>query len=249
MTLHRNARTTPMSRAQFVARVLHTGWTYQQAAEGSGVSRRTVAKWVQRFREAGPQGLEDRSSRPAYTPHITPPHVVAQIRRVREHQQLPAWAIGRALQVPRSTVGAWLRRLGLSRPPAVPPVPVQRYEWPRPGDLLHLDIKPLGRFRQPGHRIHADRRIASPGAGWEYVHADSPVHTPDQRESGTLHSNAHSGLGLRPRVRDVTSTPPRAASVAAVLQSRAAACQLELLIALVTPSERRLMNNVFDTNN
>lgn len=110
MKLHRNARTPPMSRAQLVERVIQTGWTYQQAAAGSGVSRRTVAKWVQRFRADGRAGLEDRSSRPQRTPHITAATCVAQIRCLRLRQRLPAWAISRALGLPRSTVGAWLRR-------------------------------------------------------------------------------------------------------------------------------------------
>src|SRR5258708_7188717 len=104
MTLHRNARTTPLSRSHFVTGVVHACWTYQEAAERSGVSRRTVAKWVRRFRDAGHQGLEDRSSRPRNTPHITQARLVIQIRRLREHQRLPAWMIGRMLRVLRSTV-------------------------------------------------------------------------------------------------------------------------------------------------
>ena len=79
--------------------------------------------------------------------------------------------------MPRSTVGAWLRRLGLSQRPSAPPVPIQRYEWPQPGDLLHVDIKPLGRFRRVGHRIHGNPRLASPGVGWEYVHVAVDDHT------------------------------------------------------------------------
>ena len=102
---------------------------------------------------------------------------------------LPAWALGRALGVPRSTVSAWLRRLGLNRPPSEPAAPVQRYEWPTAGDMIHVDIKPLGRFRQAGHRVHGDRQRCSPGAGWEYVHVAVDDHTrlayvevlPDQR--------------------------------------------------------------------
>ena len=90
---------------------------------------------------------------------------------------MPAWAIGRALGVPRSTVSAWLRRLGLQRPPAAPPVPVQRYEWPTPGDLLHVDIKPLGRIDGVGHRIHGDRAQRARGAGWEYVHVAVDDHS------------------------------------------------------------------------
>jgi transposase InsO family protein len=170
MKLHRNARTTPMSRRQIVERVLTSGWTYEQAADGSGVSRRTVAKWIRRFRAAGLAGLEDASSRPRRMPSITATSAVTRIRRLRERHGLPAWAISRAVGVPRSTVSAWLRRLGLNRYRPVPAVPVQRYEWPVAGDLLHLDIKPLGRFRQPGHRIHGNRRVTSPRAGWEYVH-------------------------------------------------------------------------------
>jgi transposase InsO family protein len=177
MKLHRNARTTPVSRAQLVTRVLHDGWTYQQAADGGGVSRRTVAKWVRRFREGGHGALEDRTSRPVQIPFITAPKLVAEIRRLRETRGLPAWAIGRAIGVARSTVSAWLRRLGLSRLLAAPTMPVHRDEWPTPGDMLHLDIKPLGRFRRIGHRIHGQRQMASPGAGWAYVHVAVDDHS------------------------------------------------------------------------
>jgi transposase InsO family protein len=170
MKLHRNAKTTPSSRLLLVDRVLFEGWSYAATAEGFAVSVRTVAKWVRRFREGGVAALEDGSSRPGAPPHQTPPAVVAVIRRLREQHGLPAWAIGRAVHVPRSTVSAWLRRLGLNRLPTAPPVPVQRYEWPVPGDLLHVDIKPLGRIGCVGHRIHGDRRRATPGIGWEYVH-------------------------------------------------------------------------------
>src|SRR5690606_16859401 len=72
---------------------------------------------------------------------------------------------------------AWLRRLGLNRPPAPPRPPVHRYEWAQPGDLLHVDIKPLGRFRQIGHRIHGNPRRSSPGAGWEYAHVAVDDHS------------------------------------------------------------------------
>jgi transposase InsO family protein len=177
MKLHRNARTTPVSRAQLVQRVMKAGWTYQQAAAGSGVSRRTVAKWVARFRAHGAAGLEDASSRPHQTPHITAAAHVAQIRRLRERHRMAAWAISQAVGVPRSTVGAWLRRLGLNRGPQAPRVPVQRYEWPTAGDLLHVDIKPLGRFAQAGHRVHGDRQRTSRGAGWEFVHVAVDDHS------------------------------------------------------------------------
>lgn len=176
MKLHRNAKTTPSSRLGMVTRV-QAGWTYAAVAEGLGVSVRTVAKWVRRYRLQGTAGLEDASSRPGPPPHQTAADTVQLIRLLREDYRRPAWAIARALQVPRSTVSAWLRRLGLNRPPAPPRPPVQRYEWARPGDLLHLDIKALGRFRQIGHRIHGDPRRASPGAGWEYAHVAVDDHS------------------------------------------------------------------------
>ena len=189
MRIHRNAKTTPAARAALVHRVLHEDWTYAETAAAFAVSARTVAKWVRRFRVGGTAALEDASSRPGPAPHQTPARVVTQMRELRVAQGLPAWAIARTLGRPRSTVSAWLRRLGISRPPARPAVPVQRYEWPRPGDLLHVDIKPLAQIRAVGHRIHGDRRRTVRGAGWEYVHVAVDDHSrvafvevlPDQR--------------------------------------------------------------------
>lgn len=177
MKLHRNAKSTPASRLQLVHRVLFEGWSYAAAAEGFAVSERTVAKWVRRFREGGVGALEDASSRPGPPSHQTPPAAVALIRVLRQQHGLPAWAIGRALRIPRSTVSAWLRRLDLNRPLAAAPVPVQRYEWPVAGDLLHVDIKPLGGIDGVGHRIHGDRRRRSRGVGWEYVHVAIDDHS------------------------------------------------------------------------
>lgn len=176
MKVHRKAKTTPSSRAALVQRAL-AGEEYAAIAAGMGISVRTVAKWVQRFRRGGVAALEDGSSRPRSTPHQTPPGAIALIRQLRAQHGLPAWAIGRALRVPRSTVGAWLRRLGLNRRPSAPPVPVQRYEWPTPGDLLHVDIKPLGRIAGVGHRIHGDRRARVKGIGWDYVHVAVDDHS------------------------------------------------------------------------
>lgn len=170
MKLHRNAKSTPASRFLLVRRVLLEGWSYAEAAEGFAVSVRTVAKWVRRFNEGGVAALEDASSRPGAPPHQPPPALVALIRILRQQHGLPAWAIGRALHRPRSTVSAWLRRLGLNRLAAAPPVPVQRYEWPTPGDLVHVDIKTLGAIAGVGHRIHGDRQRRARGVGWEYVH-------------------------------------------------------------------------------
>ena len=177
MKLHRNAKSTPASRLLLVRRVVFEGWSYAETAEGFAVSIRTVAKGVRRFKAGGVAALEDASSRPGPPPHQTPPALVAAIRILRQERGLPAWAISRALNVPRSTVSAWLRRLGLQRPPAAPPMPVQRYEWPTPGDLLHVDIKSLGRIDGVGHRIHGNPARRARGVGWEYVHVAVDDHS------------------------------------------------------------------------
>jgi transposase InsO family protein len=177
MKLHRNAKSTPASRLLLVTRVEFEDWSYADAAEGFGVSVRTVAKWVRRFREGGVAALEDASSRPGRPTHQTTDLAVWLIRWLREQHGLPAWAIGVALRMPRSTVSAWLRRLGLSRPVKAPAAPVHRYEWPAAGDLLHLDIKALGKIGCVGHRIHGDRRRATRGIGWEYVHVAIDDHS------------------------------------------------------------------------
>ena len=115
-------------------------------------------------------GLDDRSSAPRSIPHRTSARREAQIADLRT-QRLTGAAIARRVRLPRSTVGAVLRRRGLGRlPPLQAPEPPRRYERERPGELLHLDIKTLGRIGQVGHRIHGDRRRGSVGIGWEHVH-------------------------------------------------------------------------------
>jgi transposase len=175
--IHRNAKTTPAARTALCRRVLEDGWSNATTAAAFAVSERTVAKWVQRYRAGCRAALEDGSSRPGPAPHQTPARVVTQIRQLRVEQGLPAWAIARALGRPRSTVSAWLRRLGLSRPPTPSRPPARRYEWAQPGDLLHVDIKPLARIRAVGHRIHGQRGRVSKGVGWEYVHVAIDDHS------------------------------------------------------------------------
>ena len=170
MNLHKHARLTPRGRALLVERMLEHGLRVEEAAHAAGVSVRTVYKWLRRFREEGPAGLHDRSSAPHRCPHATPPdHLAAVIalRRARYtyHQ------IAQALPVAPSTVARLLHRAGLHRLAELDPAPpINRYEHDKPGDLLHLDIKKLGRFWRPGHRVTGDRLNASDGAGWEYVH-------------------------------------------------------------------------------
>lgn len=169
MRLHPNAKTTPKTRQLLVQRVTQQGWSQAEAAEAAEVSIRTVAKWVQRSR-CGDQALADRSSRPHRQPRAVAPHHVAAIVAHR-HTRATAWAISRRVGVPRSTVTRVLHRVGLNRVGRLEPPPViQRYEWPHAGDLLHLDIKPLGRIRGVGHRIHGNLAIRARGAGYEYAH-------------------------------------------------------------------------------
>ena len=165
MRLHRNAKTTPKMRQLLIDRVTHHGWTQAAAATAAGVSVRTVAKWLARG-----EALEDRSSRPHRQPRRLASEIGAIIVALR-HTRATAWEISARVGVPRSTVALVLRRAGLNRVSRLDPPPViQRYEWPRAGDLLHLDIKPLSRIRGVGHRIHGDLSVKHRGVGYEYVH-------------------------------------------------------------------------------
>jgi transposase InsO family protein len=168
--LHPNARTTPRSRAQLVDRVLVDGWSVPRVAQAFHVSRRTVFKWLARYRAAGAAGLADRSPAPRSSPQRTPVRRILQIVALRA-QRLPGHVIARRLGVPRTTVSRLLRRQGLGRLPSLMPrAPIQRYERGAPGELLHVDIKSLGRIRGIGHRITGDRRTRVRGIGWEHVH-------------------------------------------------------------------------------
>jgi transposase InsO family protein len=170
MNIHQCARTTPRSRALLVHRALHERQPAAQAARALGISRRTVFKWLARYRAGGLPALADRPS----TPHRQPTRLGAEWLARVEQLRRQRWTgprIARALGLPRSTVGRHLRRLGLGRLRALeaPPPPV-RYERAHPGELVHLDIKPLGRIRGVGHRIHGDRATRQRGIGWEYLH-------------------------------------------------------------------------------
>jgi len=175
--LHGNARSTPYIRRLLVQRVLEEGVPVGLAAKAVGLSRRAASKWIGRYRTEGEQGLEDRRSVPRRIPHRTRPEIVSKVLALR-HKRMVAWAIARELHLPRSTVGAILRRNGLGRLKALQaPVPVVRYERAAPGELLHLDTKKLGRIEGVGHRIHGDRTRCSRGAGWEFAHLAIDDHT------------------------------------------------------------------------
>jgi transposase InsO family protein len=172
-----------------VERVDREHWRVAEAAAAAGVTRRTAAKWLARHRTGGRPALDDRSSRPHRSPRQTTAGHIAAIVALR-HERLTAWAIAVRVQLPRSTVARVLARTGLHRLARLaPPPPVQRYEYPAPGALVHLDVKPLARILRIGHRIHGDRRAIVKGAGWEYVHVAVDDHSrvayvevlPDQR--------------------------------------------------------------------
>ena len=177
MNSHKNARLTPRGRALLVARILDHGLRPEEAAKAAGVSVRTAYKWLRRFREDGADGLVDRTSRPHHCPHALPettqaPIVTARIERQTYRQ------LSQTLKVGHSSAARVLVRAGLNRLACLEPAaPIQRYEYDAPGGMLHLDIKKLGRFNRPGHKVTADRTQNSRGAGWEYVHVAIDDHS------------------------------------------------------------------------
>jgi transposase InsO family protein len=170
MNVHKNARTTRRSRAELVRRVLEERQSAKDVAAAFGVDTKTVYKWVARFVTEGPGGLEDRSSRPHKLNRPTPAEVRDHIIELRR-QRLPGEQIARETKVSPATVSRVLSAAGLSKIKDLEPAePVVRYEREYPGELIHIDIKKLGRFDQVGHRITGDRTIKSRRVGWEFVH-------------------------------------------------------------------------------
>ena len=171
MNVHRNARLTPAGRA-LLARRVSNGWTAKAAAEAAGVSLRTARKWIGRHRRGGERRHHDRSSAPRRCPRRIAQRRVAEIERLRR-QRMTGPAIAKALGMARSTVGAILRRLGLGKLGHLEPKPaVIRYERDRPGEMIHLDIKKLGKIRGVGHRFAArgPGMHANKGHGWDFLH-------------------------------------------------------------------------------
>jgi transposase InsO family protein len=160
MRLHGNARTCPNSRRLLVERVSEQGWSVTAAAAAAGVSERTVWRWLKRWREAGAAGLVDRPSRPHRSPRQLPQAKVEAIRSLRK-LRMTAAQIAEVLGLALSTVSAWLKRIGLGKRSRLePPEPPNRYERRYPGELVHVDIKQLGRIseRGPGHRMVGHRK-------------------------------------------------------------------------------------------
>ena len=170
MNMHKHARLTPCGRALLVQRIIEGGLRATEAAHAAGVSVRTAYKWLKRFREEGSDGLTDRSSRPKSCPHATAQSTIDAVKTQRRDRSTYR-QIAVAHSIGMSTVGRLLKRAGLNRLSALEPAPpVLRYAYPNPGDMLHLDIKKIACFHRPGHRVTGDRKQASDGAGWQYVH-------------------------------------------------------------------------------
>ena len=171
MNIHKHARLTVHGRQLLVIRVLEEGWQVKAAAQTAGVSERTGYKWLKRFRAGGAAALSDRKATPARCPHRLAADRVAAIAELRRGR-LSGPKIARMLGLPVSTVGAVLRRIGLGRLSALDErPPVIRYERQRPGELIHVDTKKLGRIDGLGHRITGDRRgHRARGVGWEHLH-------------------------------------------------------------------------------
>jgi transposase InsO family protein len=175
MNIHKNARLTPFGREQMVRAILG-GQTPQAAARAAGVCPHTAHKWLARFKAEGAAGLADRSSRPKRLRSQTSRAIVKRVIALRQ-QRLSGQHIAKTVGASPATVSRILKRAGLSRLKDLDPAePVRRYERQHPGELIHIDIKKLGRFHQIGHRITGDRRGQSharargAGAGWEFVH-------------------------------------------------------------------------------
>ena len=179
MQLHANAALSLNQRRRMVRRVIEQGWSLTEAAEAAEVSDRTCSKWVGRYRAEGEAGLRDRPSAPRRIPHRTPDdrvEVIELLRRLRMTSSEIAECLGMAV----STVSAVLRRIGLGKLSRLNPVePPNRYERREAGELLHIDIKKLGRINGAGWRVTGDRasqnanrrqRRRGGPAGWEYVH-------------------------------------------------------------------------------
>jgi len=182
MRLHANARLSPIGRRLLVDRVQREGWTVRRAAEAAGVSERTAWKWLARWRSEGEAGLVDRSSAPAVIANRTGEQTVAVIAALRR-LRMTAAQIAEALDRPVSTVSGILTRIGMGRLGRLGLEPIERYERARPGELIHIDVKKLGRIHGgAGKRVTGHKRNPSKTRwdhrggfsrkliGWEYVH-------------------------------------------------------------------------------
>lgn len=184
MNIHKHARLTPLRRAEMARSVIKKEMTLKEASLAFRISVRTVFKWVSRYRKEGHAGMCDRSSRPFSSPRRTAKPIEQAIIKLRR-ERLCGAHIAKRLSVSSATVSRVLKRHGLSRLKDLEPNEAERrYEYGTPGDMIHMDIKKLGRFEKPGHRVTGDRAGSSNprsrpqgGYGWEYLHVSIDDHS------------------------------------------------------------------------
>jgi transposase InsO family protein len=182
MRLHANARLSVKGRELLIDRVAVVGWSLTKAAEAAGVSERTARKWLARYRDEGPEGLLDRSSAPARVANRTDERRVEAIAALRRLRMTGA-EIAEVLSMAQSTVSGILTRIGMGRLGRLGLEPAERYERERPGELIHIDVKKLGRIQggagkrmRDGLRQHYNPTVTDPAGvrrntvGWEFVH-------------------------------------------------------------------------------
>ena len=226
MNTHKNARLTYLRRLEMVQDITERGLSAAQAARSHGVSAATARKWLGRYLADGVQGLLDKSSRPEKSPRAIDPSVALTIVELRRKLFLQS-RIATYMGVSKATVSRVLRRAGLSKLSDLQPAePIQRYERETPGELLHIDIKKLGRFEDLGHRITGDRSKRTRHVGWEFLFVAVDDHSrlaytqiyPDERkESATAFVKAatHYFAQLRiPIQRVITDNGPAFRSAA-----------------------------------
>jgi transposase InsO family protein len=194
MDYHKNAPWTAVSRERLACLVIKDGVTLKSAAGRFSVSAKTAAKWTRRYQQLGAAGLADRSSRPHHSPRQISSSLVEKVVALRR-QHRPGWRIARELGLSPATVSRILRRARLSRWRDLnPPPPVQRYEHPRPGDLLHLDIKGMTRFSEVSLRGDGRLRGKRSHPGFLALHVAVDDHSrmaftqmlPDQKADTTI---------------------------------------------------------------
>ena len=177
MDYHHHARLTVHRREELAQAVIQGRLSLNSAAAEFKLSRQSAAKWVARFRQAGPDGLRDRTSRPHLSPRRTAAELADRVAALRR-QRWTGVRIAQATGLSRATVSRILRRHKLSRARDLEPVvPIVRYEHPAPGDLLHIDIKKLARIHKPGHRITGNPQDETRGAGWEFLYVAVDDHS------------------------------------------------------------------------
>ncbi len=177
MDYHHNARSTISLREELAQKVIDCGLSLGEAAAEFKLSRQSAAKWVRRYRELGRAGLADRSSRPHRLPRSTSVEQVARVEQLRRARHTGVH-IALATGLSRATVSRILTRLGLNQMRMLQPkIPIVRYEFPAPGDMIHIDIKKLARIRKPGHRITGNPQDETRGAGWEFLYVAVDDHS------------------------------------------------------------------------